>query len=308
MTAKKRPSSRRRDAKKAKPRRATHSLALAISDPKGLIPQQQQASSWALTQEPMMNFSFIGKFKLSEKQIKALRRPVTDDEIDWKPLRKDGPPEIPYLGHNGSRDRLDAAFGLGGWGMVPTGIPKEKDDVVYVPYALVVDGVPRAYGWGEQYYDPKNRQMTYGDALEGAKSSAITRCGKELGIARELWSKKYIAGLKLRVLGPSRPSRQRDDAPPPPTVRTGQEQETISQGQYTRLRDIMRDAKRTKDEVLAYLKAFYGVARARDIKKKDYLTICKAVEGKGPLPKKEKPREADEILPPSANDINWGLK
>ena len=291
MTAKKKAPRRKRPVHPPiKPARASSALQLAIRDPHGMMAQAQQQNSWALTAEPMMNFSFIGKFKLTEKQIKALRRPVTDEEVDWRATRRDGPPDLPYLSHNGYRDRLDAAFGLGGWGMVPTGVPKEKDDVVYVPFALVVDGLPRAYVWGEQAYDPKNRQMTYGDALEGCKSNAILRCGKELGIARELWSKRYIAALKQRVLGSGRQSqgedrsRRREPESTPPTARTGQEQETISQGQYTRLRDITRDAKRTKNDVLAYLKAFYGVTQARDIQKQDYVAICKAVEGKGPLP------------------------
>ena len=100
--------------------------------------------SAALLSDPVMTASFVGTLHLAEPQILALRRPVEDREVEWRPAVKDGPPVIPYLAHNGYRDRLDAAFGLGGWGMIPVGMPKEKDGVVYTPYALVID-VSRAF-------------------------------------------------------------------------------------------------------------------------------------------------------------------
>jgi len=90
-----------------------------------------------------------------------------------------------------------------------------------------------AEGIGEMDYQPGNPRMTYGDAIEGTKSNAITRCGKELGIARDLWSRRYLAGLKRRVpvnhrvVGdwPAREpgadgSRQREGTRPPPPKAT----------------------------------------------------------------------------------------
>lgn len=312
-------------ATKTRPRKRTpspKSLALMVRDPNGIMAAAQAPiGGLTVTGEPTVNVATIGTLKLHEKQIKALRRPIDDHEVEWRPTRKGGPPEIPYLPHNGYRDRLDAAFGIGGWGMAPVGVPKEKDDVVYAPWALVIGGVPRFYAWGEQAYDPKNRQMTYGDALEGTKSNAIIRCGKELGIARDLWSRRYIAALKHRVPVRDRflmdawdapatetgdGSRQREGSRPPAAARTGWENETISQPQYGRLRGIMKKADRTKQEVLAYLKAFYGVELARDIKRKDYDAIVQAIEGPGQLPKKEPVRVADEII--TDRDMNWNLR
>ena len=138
---------------------------------------------------------------------------------------------------------------------------------------------------------------------------------KQLGVGIELWDRLWVDACRKRHRvsgGPSETedgSRQREEGRPPAAVRTGYEQETISQGQYGRLRGIMKTAGRTKLEVLPYLKAFYGVEQAREIKRRDYNDICKAIEQKGPLPKKEPVREPDEVLPPITDaDIPWTLK
>lgn len=231
-----------------------------------------------LPSDPIMIANFIGTLKLTEQQIAALRRPVADSEVEWKPAVKDGPPVIPYLSHNGYRDRLDAAFGLGGWGMVPVGMPKEKGTSIFAPYALCVDGVPRVYAWGEQ----ELHKMTYGDGLEGAKSNAIVRCGKELGIARELWNRAYVDALKARkgqvvANGSTRAS----------TPRTGynaQEAEPITQKQRQRLWTIIKKSGRSDAEIAVWLAAVYQLDDTKRIKRGDYETICSAVEKPGPLP------------------------
>lgn len=234
--------------------------------------------------DPMMTASFIGTLKLSEKQILALRRPVLDAEVEWKPAVKDGPAIIPYLSHNGYRDRLDAAFGLGGWGMVPVGMPKSMgEEFIYVPYALCVGGVPRVYAWGEQQI----HKMTYGDALEGAKSNAIVRCGKELGIARELWNRAAIAGLKARkdsvtANGTTRASDRGTNG------YHAREDEPITKPQRRRLWTIIKHSGRTEAEIALWLKAKYGLNHTDRIKRSDYDAICTAVEKPGALPMGER--------------------
>lgn len=255
-----------------------------------------------LTTDPIMVSTFIGTLNLKAKQIDALRRPVKDEEVEWRPLKDGGPPAIPYLSHNGYRDRLDAAFGLGGWGMVPVGQPKEKDSVIYMPFALVINGVPRIYAWGEQRYFETNRegersQMTYGDALEGAKSNAIVRCGKELGIARELWDRKYIALLQVRVHSGERSRRQgespRQQAERPPAGHHAHENEPITYeqpgpgrppgGQVGRLWNIIKHSGRSQAEVKTWFKERYGLTSTKAIRRKDYDAICAAIEKPGPL-------------------------
>ena len=49
---------------------------------------------------------------------------------------------------------------------------------------------------GEQeYFDPSG----VATASEGAKSNALMRCCKDLGIAHELWSPRFIRDFKARM-------------------------------------------------------------------------------------------------------------
>jgi hypothetical protein len=255
-----------------------------------VLPAEDRASPLqVLADGPMMGAAFVGTLKLKPAQIDALRRPVEDREVEWKPLVKDGPPAIPYLSHNGYRDRLDACFGLGGWGMVPVGMPKEKDGVVFVPFALVVDGIPRIYAWGEQSYHENNKQMTYGDALEGAKSNAILRCGKELGIAREMWNRGYLADLKRRLLpagevrGGARVERPRQPEPP---AQHRDARAKITDKQRVRLWTIARNSGRDDNEVKLWLERTYNLTSSHDITRDVYDDICRAIEDPGDLPER----------------------
>jgi hypothetical protein len=295
-------------AKKLKKKTRPRSVSLVVRDPGHRLPQPLDRDvplglanilPAALSSDPIITAAFIGTLTLTEAQISALRRPVADAEVEWKPAEKDGPPVIPYLSHNGYRDRLDAAFGLGGWGMVPTGQPKEVGQAVFVPYALVIGGLPRVYAWGEQQI----HKMTYGDALEGAKSNAIVRCGKELGIGRELWNRGYITGLKQRLANAQAARHAHggrneilDDLPmkagtdatvrtPLPTVAYADE--PITEPQMKRLWAIVKTIGRPTTEVAMWLTAAYGVTDSRKIQRKDYATIIKAIETRGPLPMPE---------------------
>jgi hypothetical protein len=242
----------------------------------------------AVLGEPVISAAFVGTLELTEKQIKALRRPVEDAEIEFRAAYKDGPPTIPYMAHNGYRDRLDAAFGLGGWGMVPVGMPKEKGDAIYTPYALVVGGVPRVYAWGEQQL----HKMTYGDGLEGAQSNAIVRCGKALGIARELWDRKNVEAIQKRLL----PAGQGNGSPRPQPAREAvhapaRADEPITEAQKIRLWTIVKKTGRPKLDVGAWLTARYGVTDSAKIKRKDYADIIEQIEAQGPLATGREPGE-----------------
>jgi hypothetical protein len=265
-------------------KRAAKSLALARRV------QPQTVAPLTLGQEPMLALQFVGTLKLSAKQIADLRRPVKDDELDWKPAKTDGPPEIPYLSHNGYRDRLDAAFGLGGWGMVPTVAPKEKDGIVYCQYALVVGGTPRFFAWGEQAYHVNNKQMTYGDAIEGTKSNAIVRCGKELGIGRDLWSKRYIGDLKRRVPKDRRLSSgvdattQQRKAPEPPEPTAMHDLRPITVDQQKAFWRSARGVQRTEAEVAVWLQARWGIDSSAKIQRCHFDYIVQCIEHPGQLP------------------------
>lgn len=246
-----------------------------------------------LGSDPLMVATFVGTLTLTDEQIKTLRRPIADAELEWRAAVQNGPAIIPYLSHNGYRDRLDAAFGLGGWGMVPVGQPKQQgEDFIYVPYALCIGGVPRIYTWGEQ----QKHKMTYGDALEGAKSNAITRCGKELGIARELWDRRHVAELLHRKGTVAADGKTR--ASEPRTGYNAAEDEPITQKQRQRLAMIVKNTGRTEFEVRQFLDEMFGLKGAnpsKAIKRGDYESICKAIERPGELPRPPAPsREPGE--------------
>ncbi len=252
----------------------------------------------SLPDAPIIAMQFVGTLKLTKPQIAALRRPLASHEIEWKPAKEDGPPVIPYVAHTAARDRLDEAFGLGGWGMAPLGVPKMQADLVIAPYALVVGGVPRVMVWGECPYIATNRNMSYGDALEGSKSNAIVRCGKELGIGRELWSKNgrsklsppggrpFAGGRRggkqeaMHSMQPGYDSHQNE-----PITRTWKDKDGKKHsGQLERLWAIIRSSGRTEDEIKSWLAVAYNYGSTKDIKRRDYDAICKAIEHPGPLP------------------------
>jgi hypothetical protein len=289
MTKRKRGTPRRRTLAKRQGGRADRQVAVVVNDPEGRLAKPISETPFALAPlapVPSMTPAFVGTMRLEMWQINALRRPVGDGELEWRAAVHDGPPVIPYLSHNGYRDRLDAAFGLGGWGMVPMGMPVEKDKAVFVPYALVIDGVPRVYAWGEQAL----HKMTYGDALEGAKSNAIVRCGKELGIARELWDRKHVDALleaKVPGAGRRRPSPSEGGTTPAKSAHDGMADEPISQAQRERFWAIAKACGRNKNTVRLWLKAVYQVEDTSEILRRDYQTIVNALEAPGPLPVQE---------------------
>lgn len=266
--------------RRVKPR----SVAIALRGPGARIAELVPAGPLpalpsALNPEPMMVSSFVGTLKLTGDQIRELRRKVDEDELDWKPMVKDGPAILPYLSHNGYRDRLDAAFGLGGWGMFQTGVHRRDGDFVYIPFALIIDGLPRVYAWGEQQI----HKMTLGDALEGAKSNAIVRCGKELGIARELWNKRTLEQLQAKRRGGGQ-ANSSSAAPAGSAAPSARGTEKITEPQQKRFFAIAKKAGRTKPELAVWLAARWNVKASADITRDTYNQIVAEVEAPGVLP------------------------
>jgi hypothetical protein len=139
--------------------------------------------------------------------------------------------------------------------------------------------MPRIFAWGEQAYHANNKQMTYGDALEGAKSNAIVRCGKELGIARELWRRAYLEELKGRMLKADG-SRRRET---PRAYSHGADNRKISEAQRGRMWGLVKTAGRDKQAVKQWLEARYGLKSSGDILRRDYAAICDMIESGDPL-------------------------
>jgi len=82
--------------------------------------------------------------------------------------------------------------------IIPHGNPKAHGNYIIWPFWMVIQGKLVAYAIGEQEYQPTNRTMTWGDACEGAKSNALMRLCKNMGISLELWQPSFIRGWKSK--------------------------------------------------------------------------------------------------------------
>ena len=127
-----------------------------------------------------------GTLQVNQQQSDIIFAPVADNEILVKP---DG---LVYLSWTKYASRLSRAFGTS-WGLVPQGMPKmSNNNLVVWPFHLIIKGVYCGFAIGEQEYISSNKRMTYGEACEGAKSNALTRLCKALGIGLELWDKAFV--------------------------------------------------------------------------------------------------------------------
>ena len=130
-----------------------------------------------------------GTIELSKSQRDILYDPVKDDDVE---IRPDGLIYLPWMEYV---SRLKDAFGIG-WAIIPQGMPTAKGDYVLWPFWLVIQGKIAGFAVGEQQYYANNPTMTYGDALEGAKSNALMRLCKGIGISLELWRPSFVRKWK----------------------------------------------------------------------------------------------------------------
>ncbi|OHB68800.1 MAG: hypothetical protein A2W17_01425 [Planctomycetes bacterium RBG_16_41_13] len=131
-------------------------------------------------------FVGISMLNISRDISDKLMLPVKQEDIEIKPTGQI------YLCHIRYRKMLNDAFGMGNWALRPLGGFVKTGDTVCREYALYIKGMYAASAIGEQEYVASNPMMTWSDACEATKSNAIMRCCKDLGIALELWDKKYV--------------------------------------------------------------------------------------------------------------------
>jgi len=137
--------------------------------------------------------------KIGTLNISKTSQLCLDEKLDPKDvsIRPDG---LVYVDWTWYADRLNRAFGKAKWGLIPQGNPMSAQngfltEVVW-PHWLVIQGIPMGMGVGECSYNPSNRTMSYTDALEGAKSIALSRACKIFGMTLELWNKDWIEAWK----------------------------------------------------------------------------------------------------------------
>jgi hypothetical protein len=130
--------------------------------------------------------STTGKLESTDEQRKTLFAPVNEADVE---IRPDGLVYLPWTWHAG---RLTKAYPLR-WTLIPQGMPKFHENLIIWGFWLVIEGILCGFAIGEQKYIATNRQMSYTDAVEGAKSNALMRLCKGIGMGHELWNKEWDA-------------------------------------------------------------------------------------------------------------------
>ncbi|GKT65745.1 hypothetical protein ColTof4_03490 [Colletotrichum tofieldiae] len=143
--------------------------------------QQGQIIDWS------KSYYGLGTQRFSKEVVDILLQPVNTADVEVKPDGIIYLPEIKY------RRILNAAFGPGGWGLVPKGEVVVGDKIVTREYALIAEGRFISQAQGENtYFSLENLPS----AVEGCKSNALMRCCKDLGIASDLWDPVFIRQFK----------------------------------------------------------------------------------------------------------------
>jgi hypothetical protein len=128
----------------------------------------------------MTGFDGMASEPFPESARKVLAEPPAPEAVEIKP---DGIVYVPGVFY---RRQLTRAFGAGGWAIVPRAPARVMGDLVVYPGALYCLGRFVAEAVGECTYR-QNSNMSYASCVEGAKTDALSRCCKDLGMATELW-------------------------------------------------------------------------------------------------------------------------
>jgi len=132
-----------------------------------------------------------GMVALTDEEKSKLYAPVNQKDVE---IRPDGLVYLPWMEY---LMRLKSVFGME-WAMIPHGQPKLEDNRIYWGFYLIIRGHLAGYSIGEQEYQASNRTMSYGDAIEGAKSNALMRLCKGIGISLELWKPSFVKEWKSK--------------------------------------------------------------------------------------------------------------
>ena len=267
-----------------------------------------------ITEESSISSLGLQPMKLTKLAEQILAREVNVDDVRIKPTGQ------VYVSHPTYTKWFNEAFGRLQWSLVPASKPLRTDKGVARDFLLYVHGKPVAAAQGEQDYIETNREQSYGDALEACNASALRRLAKRLGVGLELWDKAWcdayvnehclvvdtekgerwrrkvdppLKGEK-RTPATRQPARFEDDVKhstaPAPQPKDGDTSKITKgtkerPGQVERLWVIIRNSGRNEQTVRDWLHDEWKYDSTRDIKKRDYEAICKAIEAQGPLAK-----------------------
>lgn len=149
----------------------------------------------------MTTFAGAAAEPFSKEAAAILRAPIEDDLVEIKP---DG---IVYLPWVHVANRLNDAFGVGGWTVVPRGPVRTEGNTIVYHGALFVLGRFVREAFGECNWQPTNTMMSRAAAAEGAYSDCVVRCAKNFGVGAELWDPgwraRWMAKYALKAYVPA---------------------------------------------------------------------------------------------------------
>ena len=150
------------------------------------FPEENNQANYLMT-----NFPSVAEKPFDETTMRTLAEPINVNEIE---IKSDG---ILYLPEIRYRKILLRAFGPGGWALIPRGPHTlSSDGSLSREYALICAG--RYISQARGHVSITASTQTPGSASEAAKSNALMRCCKDLGIASELWDPLFITKWRAR--------------------------------------------------------------------------------------------------------------
>jgi ribonuclease HI len=133
----------------------------------------------------MVGFEGMASEPFPKAAREVLAEPPPPEAVEIKPNGIVFVPGVYY------RRQLTRAFGAGGWALAPRSPARVMGNIITYHGALFCLGRFVAEAVGECAYRANNDQMSYASALEGAKTDALSRCCKDLGLATQLWDKAW---------------------------------------------------------------------------------------------------------------------
>lgn len=300
----------RRPAKKPSTGLATRAQVarMTIEDPNGVL---AKAEGFELGELANTGGVGLGEVKLRGRELKVISRKVTRADVHVLPDSG-----LAYLPHLFYTRWLNEAFGPTGWAIAPASRPMKQENLIIVPHILYIHRTAVAWANGAAEYFEKNKRQTYDDVLEATTAYALRRCCKRIGMALELWDKRWLREFQAKDCIQVQTTkglawRRRDDPPfdnenvagkkraAPDTFQSntvhvgqvvdaepgadGNGREKITNEEVKRLVGIWRHVGRRDPEVQVWLKKVYGYSATKDIKRFDYVRIERALTARGTL-------------------------
>jgi hypothetical protein len=271
----------------------------------------EQAKVDAVAELTMTAYAKASELVLTPDEQLALQKDFPDEAFRPGAAGKEN---LLYIEHAFLRGRLNEVLGLGQWSIIPRKrwaedfiLPATRDRAetpasrVYVEAMLVIRGCFVAEAIGDMVYYKNNQSQNYGDAVEGAKTAALRRCTKELGIGLQAWKKDWCEGWWQRNRGgrpaQNAPGRSGGSQSPPPARPAAPAQQSAPRP-AARTADVVPPTDATEEQKTRFITSLSNIRTdaLRFFVSKGHLTDLQQLEA---LPLKHVPatkKQYDDVM------------